>query len=121
MGVYILASRGILNLVMSSSTRAWSWKEGLDSAKLGSLEMPKSDSMPFLHMAREMVTNVALLEIVDRFPLTNCSKETKTRERERAQEEGEQEKLTTVKPNLHTCLHYRDIPVWFFLIIFSHK
>ncbi len=77
---FILASGGILNFSISSSL-LWSvWTEGSVSVTIGTFAMANSVRMPFLHKARAMVLKVALLEMVDRFPLTSCGKEnTKTR------------------------------------------
>lgn len=62
---YILAFRGILNLSIISSLWRSSRREGFDSDMAGSLEIPNRARIPLLHSAREIVTNVAWVDMVD--------------------------------------------------------
>lgn len=75
---YIQASRGILNLSIISSLCSLSVVEGLDSDAAGSLEIPNRAMMPLLHNAREMVTNVAWVEMVLLCPLVIWGGQNKT-------------------------------------------
>lgn len=68
----ILAFRGILNLSIISSLCGLLVKEGSESETRGSLEIPKRTLMPWLHSARERVTNDPALEVVDLRSLTGC-------------------------------------------------